>query len=79
MLQSLPNRQRVKEIQFSTDNRIKIALPEMLLNTQELLFRKVGYLSLVVCIPLRVWDQGENVFRLRNFNIVGFLLFILLS
>jgi hypothetical protein len=21
---------------------------------------------------LRVWDQGESVFRLRNFNIVGF-------
>jgi hypothetical protein len=35
-----------------------------------------------VCILLRVWDQGEGqgerVFRLRNFNIVGFSTFILL-
>jgi hypothetical protein len=26
-----------------------------------------------VCILLRVWDQSESVFRLRNVNIVGFL------
>jgi hypothetical protein len=35
-------------------------------------------LILGVCILLRVWDQGESVFRLRNFNIVGFSTFILL-
>jgi hypothetical protein len=35
-------------------------------------------LILGVCILLHVWDQGDSVFRLRNFNIVGFLLFILL-
>jgi hypothetical protein len=29
-------------------------------------------LILGVCILLRVWDQGESVFRLHNFNIVGF-------
>jgi hypothetical protein len=34
------------------------------------------FLILGVCILLRVWDQGEGIFRLRNFNIVGFLLFI---
>jgi hypothetical protein len=33
-------------------------------------------LILGVCILLRVRDQGESVFRLRNVNIVGFLLFI---
>jgi hypothetical protein len=33
-------------------------------------------LILGVNILLCVWDQGESVFRLRNFNIVGFLLFI---
>jgi hypothetical protein len=30
-------------------------------------------LILGVCILFRVWDQGESVFRLRNFNIVGSL------
>jgi hypothetical protein len=29
-------------------------------------------LILGVCILLRVLDQGESVFLLRNFNIVGF-------
>jgi hypothetical protein len=29
-------------------------------------------LILGVCILLRVWDQGESVFRVHNFNIVGF-------
>jgi hypothetical protein len=29
-------------------------------------------LILGVCILLHVWYQGESVFRLRNFNIVGF-------
>jgi hypothetical protein len=33
-------------------------------------------LILGVCILLRVWDEGGSVFRPRNFNIVGFLLFI---
>jgi hypothetical protein len=29
-------------------------------------------LILGACILLRVWDQGESVFRLHNVNIVGF-------
>jgi hypothetical protein len=29
-------------------------------------------LILGVCILLRVWDQGEGVFRLHVINIVGF-------
>jgi hypothetical protein len=36
----------------------------------------VVILILGVCILLRVGDHGESVFRLRNFNIVRFLLFI---
>jgi hypothetical protein len=39
---------------------------------------RVGVLILGVCILLRERDQGESVFRLCNFNIVGFSTFILL-
>jgi hypothetical protein len=40
-------------------------------NTYRKVRQAYNILILGVCILLRVWDQGESVFRLHNFNILN--------
>jgi hypothetical protein len=67
----IPKAARLKEVHIGLYRNVKLFLHSFFRNVS----RSDTYsrvLILGVCILLRVWDQGDSVFRLRNFNIVGF-------
>jgi hypothetical protein len=58
----------------NSDSTAFAVVPELTIvrNKHAIWMTQIIVLILGVCILLRVWDRGESVFCLRNFNIVGF-------